>query len=71
MDKKNWVTVTLPRAFANEEQTLMVGINGVNYLLPRGRETVVPPEVAAEVARAQQALLGLDRTVDRLLAAKA
>lgn len=68
MKKENWVKVTVPRGFANEEPMLMVGINGKNYLLPRGKESLVPPAVAMEVKRALAAQEKLDAAMDQLAA---
>ena len=69
MDKKeNWVKLHIPKGFANEEPNLMVGINGKNYLLPRGKESLVPSEVAKEVSRALAAQEKLDAAMDRLAA---
>lgn len=66
--KENWVKVMVPRGFANEEANLLVGINGKNYLLPRGKESLVPPAVAKEVKRALAAQEKLDAAMDRLAA---
>ena len=49
------VKVTLPRAHRGESESVYVGINGVGYLIPRGKEVEVPEEVAAELDRAQAA----------------
>lgn len=49
------VTVTIPRARKGEDPNLFVGINGVNYILPKGQASEVPPEVAYEIDRAQAA----------------
>ena len=49
------VAVTLPRARKGEAEDLFVGLNGVNYLIPRGRSVEVPAAVAAEIARARAA----------------
>lgn len=49
------VKITLPRAKKGEDPNLFVGINGVNYLVPKGKTSEVPPEVAAEIERAQSA----------------
>ena len=68
MKKENWVKVHVPKGFANEEPMLMVGINGKNYLLPRGKESLVPPAVAFEVKRALAAQEKLDAAMDRLAA---
>ena len=67
MSEKKRVDVTLPRAYAGEEQTAFVSINGKNYLLPRGKTVQVPPEVAFELERSQRARLRLDETSDRLM----
>ena len=52
--KKERVSVTLPRARNGEEPTLFVGINGVNYLVPKGQTSDVLPEVAEEIERSLQ-----------------
>ena len=49
------VTITLPRARAGEPQDMLVGINGNNYLIPRGKPCEVPVEVAEEIERARRA----------------
>ena len=60
------VEVTIPRGSEREDPNLFVGINGVSYLLPRGRCSSVPPAVAAEIARSERARDALDQTMDRL-----
>lgn len=45
------VTVTIPRARAGEDPNFFVGINGKNYIIPKGQAVDVPPEVAAEIDR--------------------
>ena len=60
------VEVAVPRGAEREDPNLFVGINGVSYLLPRGRTSLVPPEVAEEIARSERARDALDETMDRL-----
>lgn len=48
---ENRVKVFVPKGYANEEPNLFVGINGKGYLLPRGKYSEVPPEVAHEIER--------------------
>ena len=60
------VAVNLPRAGEREDPNLFVGINGMNYLLPRGKSSLVPPAVAAEIRRAERARDALDATMDSL-----
>ena len=58
----------VPRGSERDEPNLFIGINGKNYVLPRGQESLVPPEVAEELARAKRAQLALDKTIDKLTA---
>ena len=60
------VEVQIPRGGEREDPNLFVGINGVSYLLPKGRTSLVPPEVAEEIARSERARDALDETMDRL-----
>lgn len=60
MEEKR-VEVFIPRGADREDPNLFVGINGVNYLLPRGKKSKVPAAVAAEIERA-------DRAADRFYA---
>ena len=53
--KDTRVEVFVPKAYANEDKSFYVGINGKGYNLPRGKRVMVPPEVAAEVNRAVKA----------------
>lgn len=48
-------SIFIPRAIDGEERTLFVSVNGVNYLLPKGKASMVPPEVAAEIRRSWEA----------------
>lgn len=48
----NRVEVFIPRVSGNNDPNLFVGVNGVSYILPRGKKSLVPPAVAAEIDRA-------------------
>jgi hypothetical protein len=61
------ISVTVPRGHAGEEPYLSVSVGGVNYLLPRGETSSVPPEVAYEIARADRARSRADRRIKALL----
>lgn len=50
------VEVYIPRTSDRESPNLFVSINGVNYLLPRGKESMVPKEVAEEIERSAKAV---------------
>ena len=65
-----YVELHIPRGAANDEPNLFIGINGKNYLLPKGKTSQVPPEVAEEYHRSLRAQEALDATVDALLSKK-
>jgi len=62
---KNSVTVELPRARGSEAREVFVGVNGVNYLIPRGKAVEVPAFVAEELSRAAAAERFVDSDKDR------
>ena len=53
--KEDLVEVNIPRAYVNEDPNFFVGVNGVNYILPRGKKSMVPAHVAAEIERSFEA----------------
>ncbi len=53
--REDWVEVMIPRNPAVQDPNYFVGINGVNYNLPRGKKSLVPPHVAEEIARSFEA----------------
>lgn len=61
------VEVFIPKGYANDEPNLFVGVNGVNYLLPRGKTSLVPPAVAEEVKRAARAQETMDEHIDEMV----
>ena len=65
--KDNRVEIYIPRGYAQEEPNLFVSVNGVNYLLPKGKSSLVPREVALEVQRSWAAQEMQDRKMEQLL----
>ena len=65
------VEVSVPRGAEREDPNLFVGSNGMSYLLPKGKKSSVPAEVAQEIARSERARDALDATMDSLQRAKA
>lgn len=61
--------IFIPRGYANDDPNFFVSVNGVNYLLPRGKESEVPAHVAAEIRRARKAQEKLDERRDQMLEA--
>lgn len=61
------VKLFVPKGAANDEPNLVIGINGKNYVLPRGKESMVPDFVKAEYDRSVAAQQKYDATVDEFL----
>ena len=61
----NLVEVKVPRGPQNDDPNVFVSVNGVNYLLPRGKTS----EVAQEYFRAQEAQETMERHIEEMLAA--
>ena len=64
-DKKPTERVELfvPRPEGRGEESLYIGINGKNYIIPRGKKCYVPPAVKAEYERRLAAEERLHKTV--------
>ena len=45
------VEVFIPRDGLSSETTYFAAVNGVNYILPRGKKSLVPDYVAEEINR--------------------
>lgn len=68
-EKVKRVKITVPRGYANDEPNLLIAVNGVNYLLPKGKTSEVPVFIAEEFYRSQKAQEDLDKRVDEMLEA--
>ena len=67
--KEERVEVFVPKGYANDEPNLFVSVNGVNYLLPKGKTSMVPACVAAEIERSQRAAQKQDDNIEQMLEA--
>ena len=54
-ESEQLVEVFIPRNTANQDPNYFVGVNGVSYILPRGKKSRVPVCVAEELARSERA----------------
>lgn len=61
------VPITIPRGDKRDDLNLFVSVNGVNYLLPKGQTSMVPPEVAQEIKRSWEAERLMDEHSRELL----
>lgn len=63
------VDLFVPRGYANDEPNMTIAVNGVNYVLPKGKTSNVPKHIAEEFYRAQKAQEALDKHVEEMLGA--
>lgn len=65
--KIEYEEIFVPKGYANDEPNLFVSVNGVNYLLPKGKTSKVPPHIAAAVKRSLRAQQRQDENAEKLL----
>lgn len=65
--KEDYVDCFVPRGYVNDEPNLFVSVNGVNYLLPKGKTSKVPPHIKAAVDRHLMALERQAENSERLI----
>ena len=63
------VEIFVPKGYANDEPNLLIAVNGVNYVFPKGKTSKVPKHIAAEFYRSQKAQIKLDDHIDQMLEA--
>ena len=63
------VEIFVPKGNANDEPNLLLAVNGVSYLLPKGKKSKVPKHIAEEFFRSQAAEAALDERVSEMLEA--
>ena len=68
MEKIKREKIFVPRGASNEDPNLFISVNGVNYLLPKGKESAVPPAVAEEYRRSLKAQERCDTSAQKLMA---
>ena len=54
-ENKDLIEVFIPRSGSNKDPNYFVAVNGMSYLLPRGKKSMVPAAAAAEIERALRA----------------
>lgn len=63
----NRVALAIPRGDAKGDPNLFISVGGKNYILPRGKTSEVPPEVAEEYYRSERAKEKYFTTAEALL----
>ena len=67
--KEERVEVFVPKGYANDDPNFFVSVNGVNYLLPKGKKSLVPAHVAKEIERSKRAAERQDEKMEQMLEA--
>lgn len=62
----NRVELFVPKGYANDDPNFFISVNGVNYILPRGKKSMVPDFVADEYHRSVKAQEKLDETIEQM-----
>ena len=65
-NKEGYVDLFIPKGFANEDPNEFISVNGVNYVLPKGKTSKVPAHVKAEYERAVAAEAAQDEKIEEL-----
>lgn len=63
------VELFVPRGSINEDPNEIIGLNGVLYILPKGKKSLVPEAVANEYYRAQEAKARYDEGITQRMEA--
>lgn len=63
------VELYIPKGAANDDPNQFISVNGVGYLLPKGKKSMVPLHVKEEYERSVAAQSKMDEHVDELLEA--
>lgn len=58
--------IYIERGSANDDPNLVVCVNGVTYLLPKGKTSTVPLAVYNEIMRSRRAREQQDQRMDKL-----
>ena len=61
-NKQGWVTLLILKNGPHDEANQLISLNGVNYVVPKGIPTLVPPEIKAEYDRSMAARALFDET---------
>ena len=66
-NKNDYVDLFIPRGYVNDDPNDFISINGVNYILPRGKTSKVPDFVKEEYDRSVAAQAAQDENNEKLL----
>lgn len=66
-NKEGYVDLHIPRGYANDDPNEFISVNGVNYILPKGKTSKVPKFVKEEYDRSVAAQEAMDARAEALL----
>lgn len=55
MAEEKQVKIHIPRGASNEDPNFYIKVNGVRYVLPKGKDHMVPAHIAYEYERSKRA----------------
>ena len=65
-NKDNYVDLYVERGFGKDDPNEFISVNGINYVLPKGENSKVPPYVKDEYDRSLAARRFQDKNIDIL-----
>jgi hypothetical protein len=66
-NKSDYVDLFIPKGYANDDPNEYISLNGVNYILPRGKTSKVPPNVKRQYEKSLRAREKQDENNEKLL----
>lgn len=66
VDAEERVEIYIPKGAANEDPNYFVSVNGVNYILPKGKTSEVPKYIAEEIKRSMRAQEIMDEHIEQM-----
>ena len=64
-----YVEIDVPKGASDDEPNLFIGVNGENFVLPKGKKSRMPAHVAAEYERSKMAQEIRDANMEAMLEA--
>ena len=61
------VEVFIPKGYGNDEPNLFVSVNDKNFLLPKGKKSLVPKYIADEIERSRAAETAMDEHIAEMV----
>ena len=66
-NKEEYVDLSIPKGYANDDPNEFISLGGVNYVLPKGKTSKVPPQVKKQYEKSLRAQQRQDENSEKLL----